>query len=84
MINLKTTTFTKNGIIEYPEYGFKELVVICNKIKKLNGGVLFIDYGYDIEKNEDTLQSVKKHKYNNINENIGNADVTSLVNFKTI
>ncbi len=71
----------RNGIIEYPEYGFKELVVICDKIKKLNGGVLFIDYGYDIEKNEDTLQSVKKHKYNNINENIGNSDVTSLVNF---
>ena len=70
-----------NGIIEYPEHGFKELEVICNKIKKLNGGVLFIDYGYQLEKNIDTLQSVMKHKFNHINKNIGKADVTSLVNF---
>ena len=71
----------KNGIIEYPEYGFKELGVICNKIKKLNGGVLFVDYGYNVEKNISTLQSVMKHKFNDINKNIGNADITSLVNF---
>ena len=71
----------KNGIIEYPEYGFKELDVICNKIKKLNGGVLFVDYGYNVEKNISTLQSVMKHKFNDISKNIGNADITSLVNF---
>ena len=72
----------KNGIIEYPEYGFKELEIICSKIKKLNGGVLFIDYGYNNkEKNMDTLQSVIKHRYNNINKKIGEADITSLVNF---
>ena len=40
----------RNGIIEYPEYGFKELKIVCTKIKKLNGGVLFIDYGYKIRK----------------------------------
>ena len=38
-----------NGIIEYPEYGFKELNIVCSKIKKLNGGALFIDYGYKTE-----------------------------------
>ena len=70
-----------NGIIEYPEYGFKELDIICKKIKKLNGGVLFIDYGYRVENNIDTLQSVIKHKFNDINKNIGKADITSLVNF---
>ncbi len=51
------------------------------KIKKLNGGVLFVDYGYKVEKNISTLQSVMKHKFNDINKNIGNADITSLVNF---
>ena len=71
----------KNGVIEYPEYGFKELRTICNKIKKLNGGALFIDYGYKVEKNVDTLQSVIKHKFNKINKNLGKADITSLVNF---
>ena len=32
-------------------------------------------------KNINTLQSVIKHKYNNINKNIGDADITALVNF---
>ena len=71
----------RNGIIEYPEYGFKELSIICKKIKKLNGGVLFIDYGYENKKNINTLQSVMKHKFNDISKNVGNADITSLVNF---
>ena len=71
----------KNGIIEYQEYGFKELGLIIQKIKKLNGGVLFIDYGYKIEKNVSTLQSVMKHNFNNIDKNLGDADITSLVNF---
>tara|TARA_Y100000590_G_scaffold436664_1_gene557481 strand:- start:2112 stop:3173 length:1062 start_codon:yes stop_codon:yes gene_type:complete len=70
-----------NGIIEYPEYGFRELGVICNKIKKLNGGALFIDYGYKTEKKISTLQSIMKHRFNDINKNIGEADITSLVNF---
>tara|TARA_Y100000816_G_C26070748_1_gene563180 strand:+ start:457 stop:1518 length:1062 start_codon:yes stop_codon:yes gene_type:complete len=70
-----------NGIIEYPEYGFRELNIVCNKIKKLNGGALFIDYGYKTEINTDTLQSVIKHRFNDINKNIGDADITSLVNF---
>ncbi len=71
----------ENGIIEYPEYGFKELSVICNKIKKLNGGALFIDYGYELRKNINTLQSVMNHKLNDINKNIGDSDITALVNF---
>ncbi len=70
-----------NGVIEYPEYGFKELHTVCKKIKKLNGGALFIDYGYEKNKNIDTLQSVINHRYNSINKNIGDADITSLVNF---
>ena len=72
----------KNGIIEYPEYGFKELDLICKKVNKQNGGLLFIDYGYKQENNLNTLQSVYKHKYNDIRKNIGNSDITYLVNFE--
>ena len=79
---LKNYSLLKNnGIIEYPEYGFRELEIVCDKIKKLNGGALFIDYGYKAEKNIDTLQSVMKHKFNDISKNIGRSDITSLVNF---
>ncbi len=70
-----------NGFIEYPEYGFKELNTVCNKIKALNGGALFIDYGYNNQMDVNSLQSVMKHKFNDINKNIGKADITSLVNF---
>ena len=70
-----------NGIIEYPEYGFKELNIVCKKIKKLNGGALFIDYGYKVDQYINTLQSIKKHRFNDISKNLGNADITALVNF---
>ena len=61
--------------------GFKELNNICSVIRKQNGGVLFIDYGYVSENMQNTLQSVYKHKFNDLSKNIGNADITSLVNF---
>ena len=70
-----------DGIIEYPVFGFKEIDKVCSKIKKLNGGALFIDYGYYTKKNIDTLQSVFKHGFNDLSKNISNSDVTSLVNF---
>ena len=70
-----------DGVIEYPEYGFKELDTICKKINKLNGGALFIDYGYEKYQNIDTLQSVKRHKFNDLKKNITSSDITSLVNF---
>tara|TARA_A100000164_G_scaffold225173_1_gene199584 strand:- start:1611 stop:2705 length:1095 start_codon:yes stop_codon:yes gene_type:complete len=79
---LKNFKVTKNNvIIEYPEHGFRELELVCKKIKELNGGALFIDYGYIKENNFDTLQSVIKHKFNDIRQNVGKADITSLVNF---
>ena len=50
----------------------------------LKGGVLLIDYGYIKSNNQNTLQSVFKHRKNNILNNIGNADVTSQVNFSLL
>ena len=58
--------------------------MIINAIKKHNGGLLLIDYGFLKQKNKNTLQSVKNHKTNMIFDNIGNADITSLVNFNLI
>ena len=64
--------------------GFKELEKIIEKIKKNSGGILLIDYGYVQSKNENTLQSVKNHKRNDLLSNLGKADITSLVNFKLL
>ena len=77
----KFNLLKKNGIIEYPEYGLKKLDKIVSHIKRNKGGLLLIDYGFLKHKNISTLQSLINHKRNNIFENIGNADITSLVNF---
>ena len=45
---------------------------------------MLIDYGYLGSNNSNTLQSIKKNKKNKLLENIGSADVTSLVNFNLL
>ena len=70
--------------IEFPKKGFQELKKILKTIKKLEGCILLIDYGYLKSNNQNTLQSVIKHKKNNILNNLGKADVTSHVNFELL
>ena len=82
---LKKYNLLKNqSFIEYPKQGLSELDQIVNKIKKQNGGLLLIDYGFLKQKNRNTLQSIKNHKFNMMFKNIGSADITSLVNFSLI
>ena len=57
---------------------------MIKKILKLEGGLLLIDYGYLTPKNKSTLQSVLKHRKNNLLDNLGKADITSLVNFNLL
>ena len=42
---------------------------------------MIIDYGYLKPNNQNTLQSVMKHKKNKLLDNLGKADVTAHVNF---
>ena len=76
---LKNKTF-----IEYPKKGLLLLNKIIAKFNKLNGGLLLIDYGYSKKNNLNTLQSVKQHKRNELYKNLGEADITSLVNFNLL
>ncbi len=69
------------NFIEYSPLANKKLTIISKIIKKNNGGLLVIDYGYNDKKMFDTLQSVKKHKKNSVLKNIYNADITHLINF---
>lgn len=54
---------------------------ISRYIKKNQGAALIIDYGYSSFLYQNTFQSLKNHKFNNVLENIGNADMTAHVNF---
>ena len=68
-------------IIEYSPDSFKYLKHICNSIKKNDGGILIIDYGYLNFKMHETLQAIKNHKHSNILEDIGDSDITYNINF---
>ena len=68
-------------IIEYPIVALEYLEIIAKKINKFDGGLLTVDYGYTQKKNQNTLQSVKKHRYTNLHIIPGHSDITSHVNF---
>ncbi len=55
-----------------------------DKIMNNGGAALIIDYGYVYPSHKSTLQSVKQHKYANFLENVGNSDITALVNFQAL
>ena len=68
--------------IEYPIEALKFLKVIAKKINKFDGGLLALDYGYTTKENQNTLQSIKKHKYTNLFLMPSHSDITSYINFK--
>ena len=68
-------------VIEFAPLSLKYFKLISKKLSKSNGGILIIDYGYLDSLMKNTLQSVYKHKKNNILKNFGNADITHLVSF---
>jgi len=70
-----------NNIIEYPIEAIKFLDAIAKKINKFDGGLLTFDYGYTIKKNQNTLQSIKKHRHLDLFFKPGHSDITSHINF---
>ena len=79
--NLKFEISKNQDIIEYSPLSFKYLKDICNIIKKNDGGILVIDYGYLNSKMHETLQAVNNHSYSNVLEDIGDSDITYNINF---
>ena len=77
-------TLSKLKFIEFPKLGFQELRKMAKKISKLKGCILLIDYGYFKPNNQDTLQSIMRHKKNDLLNNLGKADITAHVNFKLL
>ena len=76
---------TKNQkFIEFSPLMIDLLKKISTIINKKNGGLLIVDYGYFNKKMFNTLQSVKNHKKINILNNVGNSDITHLLNYKFI
>ncbi len=72
----------KQKIIEYSPKSHEYLKNISKNLISKNGGLLIIDYGSSDILMSNTLQSLKKHRKNNILTNVGNADITYKINFK--
>lgn len=51
------------------------------KIRDCKGAALLIDYGYDQAVTGETLQAVKEHGFVPVLDDVGNADLTALVDF---
>tara|TARA_B100000242_G_scaffold283919_1_gene246677 strand:- start:640 stop:1704 length:1065 start_codon:yes stop_codon:yes gene_type:complete len=82
---IKSFKSLKNlSFIELPKMGLQELEKVTEKMSELKGCCLIIDYGYLKPNNQNTLQSVIKHKKNKLLNNLGEADVTSHVNFSLL
>ena len=71
----------KQKFVEYSNIGIKYLKDISKIIKKNNGGILIIDYGYLNYKMHNTLKAISNQKYSNVLENIGDSDITHNINF---
>jgi len=78
--NLKLVSH--GNTIEYPIEALKFLKILANKINKFGGGLLTFDYGHTIKKNQNTLQSIKKHKHLDLFFQPGHSDISSHLNFK--
>ena len=78
----KLNLISVGNTIEYPIEALKFLKAIAKKINKFEGALLTFDYGYTIKKNQNTLQSVKKHRCIDLFFKPGHSDITSHVNFK--
>ncbi|BET35319.1 MULTISPECIES: class I SAM-dependent methyltransferase [Wolbachia] len=74
-----------NGaVVEVYLAGIEILKKLENKIVNNGGAALIIDYGYLYPSYKSTLQSIRQHQYANFLENIGNSDITALVNFQAL
>ena len=57
---------------------------IAGHINKFGGTGIIIDYGYDKNPLQDSLQAVREHSYKDILDNPGKTDITSYVDFSAI
>ncbi|QKX02111.1 class I SAM-dependent methyltransferase [Wolbachia endosymbiont of Dirofilaria (Dirofilaria) immitis] len=72
------------AVVEICSAGIKILKRLEEKIVNDGGAAIIIDYGYVYPTYKSTLQSIGQHKYSNFLENVGNNDITALVNFQAL
>ena len=77
-LNFKVSKNQK--VVEVSFEIIKFLKKLNNLIEKKGGCILFIDYAYSGFQMQDTLQAVKKHKKVNPLKDVGNIDISHVIN----
>lgn len=73
-----------NAVFEYSVEAKNFMQELCENIKNKGGLALLIDYGYVKREFANTLQAIKNHKKCSVLENVGESDITSLVDFSLL
>ncbi len=71
----------QNDIFEYSRARESFFSDLCERIVVQGGAALMIDYGHLVSATGDTFQAIVQHKFGNILENQGDADLTSHIDF---
>lgn len=83
---LPTVTMTgdEGAIFEFSPAREAFMVQLVTLLKKQGGAGLFIDYGHTQSGTGDTLQAMKDHKFVDVFDGVGTADLTSHVDFAAL
>lgn len=84
LLSVEDEAIKGGEILEVSNDAIEIFTEVCRKIKQNKGVMLTVDYGFLKTEFISTLQSVKNHKPNEVFENIGEADITYLVNFELL
>ena len=73
-----------NAVFETAPLRDQFVAELSDRILQADGVALFIDYGHDQSGFGDTLQAVKNHKFTDALRDVGEADLTSHVDFAAV
>jgi hypothetical protein len=88
---LEHSNAEEDGILEVSYESVDVMKTLCNLIADDSGAILIIDYGYDIDPlirqkqhYASTLQAMKNHKFSQVLDSLGSADLTCHVDFHSL
>lgn len=84
IISVEEESLHDNEIVEISSEAIEIFTEISRKLKESRGCAVTVDYGFLKTEFLSTLQSVQNHQQNDVLKNIGDADITYLVNFELL
>ena len=78
---VKIKISSNQNFIEFSEIGVNYLRNISNFLKRNQGGLLIIDYGYFEKKMRNTLQAISNKNFSYVLDNMSNSDITHHISF---